>query len=42
MIGIDTNVLARYIVQDGPELAEAAVRLIVAATVRLASLPVRR
>lgn len=28
MIGIDTNVLARYIVQDDPEQAEAAVRLI--------------
>ena len=42
MIGVDTNIPARYIVQDCPELAEAAVRLIVATTVRLASLAVRR
>ena len=28
MIGVDTNVLARYIVQDDPEQADAAVRLI--------------
>ena len=28
MIGFDTNVLARYIVQDDPEQAEAAVRLV--------------
>ena len=28
MIGVDTNVLARYIVQDDPEQAGAAVRLI--------------
>ncbi|MCY4467264.1 MAG: type II toxin-antitoxin system VapC family toxin [Thiotrichales bacterium] len=28
MIGIDTNVLARYIVQDDPEQSTAAVRLI--------------
>ena len=28
MIGIDTNVLARYIVQDDPVQSEAAVRLI--------------
>ena len=42
MIGIDTNILARYVVQDGRELAETAVRLIVAASVRLASRSVRR
>ena len=28
MIGLDTNVLVRYIVQDGPEQAKAAERLI--------------
>ena len=28
MIGLDTNVLARYIVQDDPEQGEAATRLI--------------
>ena len=28
MIGFDTSVLARYIVQDDPEQAEAAVRLL--------------
>ena len=28
MIGFDTSVLARYIVQDDPEQTEAAVRLL--------------
>ena len=28
MIGFDTNVLARYVIQDDPEQAEAAVRLV--------------
>ena len=28
MIGVDTNVLVRYIVQDDPEQTDAAVRLI--------------
>ena len=28
MIGFDTNVLARYVIQDDPEQAETAVRLV--------------